>query len=96
MKKEDYVSFGGLIPAKLKDDIDALLMQCHPRIPMGVAVETLARWMAGLTPDELKTLCYGKDGLTLAAFVDRRIAAFLASEQGKHLLSHGRGNGKRH
>ena len=79
------LSFGGKIDADLKERIDMLLATA--RIPVGVAVETAAAWLAEMTPEELKMLCYGTDGLTLAAFVDARIRAFLQTPEARRLLA---------
>lgn len=78
------VSFGGKIRSSLKDSIDAKLEET--RVPIGVAVERLAEFLAGMEPEEIKMFCFGTNATTFAGFIERQVAAFFRSDAGAAVI----------
>jgi hypothetical protein len=65
--EEEKVSFGGKIPADLKARIESQVDES--RIPMGVAVLSLAEFWADMTIEEKRHFCFGTNATTFAAYI---------------------------
>lgn len=82
--EDNTTNWQAQIPVELKEAIDKLRKAWD--IPQQAVVKRCARFVAGMTANELKMFVYGNSDATLCEYVRQQVREYLQSDEGHQML----------